>query len=315
MTRTLNPVFANRPQSISPTMSALAHPILYIGAMIFLVGWESAAADTDRTTTIRRLHALPNCSMQGAISDYVCMNTAITNLCEATSTVGKMDVVACRRLSTTGISDDDRLAPLPYHGVVTLPAKLHDSDENSADMELSFYARDTACEKQAAIGYVGLSDGGFPLIETDQGVVEISSPLLKIGYSRARILVDVKSGEIINEFLAPRDFEPAYGFRFESAEKVYFAGDIGCIHAPSLKPGKLRYASRLCGGLLKKDGHGHEAYYHGDEGLEPANASDVAMAVKAVPHVAEYHGEWFKSRVYRVISQDLIVINTVEACT
>ncbi|GJL95821.1 MAG: hypothetical protein DHS20C05_22260 [Hyphococcus sp.] len=146
-------------------------------------------------------------------------------------------------------------------------------------------------------------------------MVEILEPDIKIGHQGARVVIDLTKKSIVSEYIAPRDYEPAYGFRFVNADEVYFAMGDSCITAPSLKPGMLRYAPRKCGALLGKDEHGHKNYYHGDEGLEPGHEGDVALAKKLIPWAAAYYGERLELRVHRIISQDLIVVNTVEACT
>lgn len=315
MTRSLNPVFSDRPQSVSPRLIPMTHSLILLIGLIVLLGWSGAAAEGPRQLTEMRYHALPSCSLNGATYGHACISTSVTNLCEAVSLTTKTDKAACMRRGANAGVDEQLWAPLPYHGVVMLRSRVRVSANGEDEANLSFYLRDTPCDEQAAIGYLGLSDDGFPLIETDRGVVEITSPNLTIGMAGARILIDAESGKILNEFLAPRDHEPAYGFRFVAANEVYFATDSACIDAPSSNPGKLQYASRKCGNLLKKDEHGHKRFHHGDEGLESALDSDVRLAAQIVPWMAEYHGERFKSRIYRIVGEDVIVINTVEACT
>jgi hypothetical protein len=314
MTRALNPVFADRPQSIFPTMSALARASALFGLALFVCVCNSAAAPAVNSS-IPRNHGLQHCAMPTPPFESACISTSITNLCEALVEAKGGKLEDCLRRDGVGFDRNDLLAPSPYRSVLLLPVELRDEAGVSAMAELSLYVFNTACGPEAAISYFGSSDAEAPLIETEKGVVEIVSPKLRIGLPEARILIDVPSGGIINTFMAPRDHEAAYGYRFATADEVYFAFEGSCSTAPSSKSGILRNMPGMCGALLEKDEHGHMNHYHADEGLASANASDIELAARAAPWAAEYFGKWFKSRVYRVPSQDLLVINTVQACT
>jgi len=55
----------------------------------------------------------------------------------------------------------------------------------------------SACEMQANIGFLGYSEDGFPIVNSNQGPVELQAEYIFAGYEDARLVIDSNSREII----------------------------------------------------------------------------------------------------------------------
>ena len=205
-------------------------------------------------------------------SNSPCINTIIPNYCKG----GYEEIDFCREWpdarienGQTQYSDGQNL----YSKGAQLDFELPISHINySGTANVIFKDMwPSPCGMDALIGFLGYTQDGFPIINSDKGPVELQLEYIPVGYENARIVIDSKSRKIIAQYMAPSDFERGWSFSFESNGQAYLQTDGKCFKLPMNNRAKLSTANDLkCNPKIDS--------WNRDKGTKPADALEKELA-------------------------------------
>lgn len=206
-------------------------------------------------------------------SDETCLTVHAPDLCQQL----KIDDKKCHSLSPWN-ARGDKLAPKPFEGAIDLDVRVKFEGGDAKEKTLRSYTTFGACGDPSLISYKGESPEGYPLIETDAGIVELIAPDLEIGYEGARLLIDANSGEVIGKLTAPHDAIGAYSYYFRDSENIFLFTRERCLIAPGTGRGRITAAGAECDlpQLLERSAD-KSGMLH-DIGLTKPISSDVKLA-------------------------------------
>ena len=294
--------------------------VLIVGSVFISGCAQEARHDTQNKTVeietetfleMKTYLIAPNCDQLP--TDTSCLQTFIPNFCK----VGYEETDFCHMWPPLRI-EDGKTQYFDGENLSTKDAQL--------DFELPISHKDysgvanvifkdvwpSPCETQVIIGFLGYSEDGFPIVNSNKGPVELQAKYIHIGYENARLVIDPVTREIIARYMAPHDNERFLSFSFESSGQAYLQTDGKCFKLPMKNRTKLSSANASkCGQEIDDRKR--------DRGTILADMEEKQMAYDILQDLDYPLLEYIDIRTYDHVSiienSDLMVVNFLQPCT